>query len=154
MDEPVKEINLKPETWVENYGDQLFQFAVKRVLDVSKAEDLVQDTFIAALKSRKKFKGESSEKTWLFAILKNKIIDQFRKLKRSKKDDVDFTDPFLKDGLMYKHWDKEMGPSDWSSSFEKDEEAICFPSLFQAMANIVFECPLMILLIFSFGVSR
>ena len=44
------------------------------------AEDLVQDTFVSALNSLKGFKGNSSEKTWMTTILKNKIIDYLRML--------------------------------------------------------------------------
>ena len=43
------------------------------------AEDLVQETFLSAAKGFKNFKNESQPKTWLFAILNNKIIDYYRK---------------------------------------------------------------------------
>ncbi|NNG01112.1 MAG: sigma-70 family RNA polymerase sigma factor [Desulfobacteraceae bacterium] len=74
---------LNPEAWVDAYGDALFRFAVCRVDDSGIAEDLVQDTFLAAVKSRDHFQGQSSEKTWLFAILKHKVIDFYRKRKSS-----------------------------------------------------------------------
>jgi len=45
------------------------------------AEDLVQETFLAAVQSQGRFKGQSSEKTWLFGILKHKVIDHYRKQK-------------------------------------------------------------------------
>jgi RNA polymerase sigma-70 factor (ECF subfamily) len=45
------------------------------------AEDLVQEVYIRVLKSYQNFKGESSEKTWLFAIARNVAIDFFRKQK-------------------------------------------------------------------------
>ena len=48
------------------------------------AQDLVQDTFLAALKSMKNFKGEASERTWLISILKRKIIDHYRKVNSNK----------------------------------------------------------------------
>lgn len=43
------------------------------------AEDLVQETFLAGLKAMNSFKAQSSERTWLFAILKFKIADHYRK---------------------------------------------------------------------------
>ena len=67
------------ELWVDDYGDALFGYALARVQDRSIAEDLVQETFLSAVRSRERFKGRSSDKTWLFAILKHKIIDHFRK---------------------------------------------------------------------------
>lgn len=69
---------LKPETWVSLYSDQLFRFAMSRVNNQEKAEDLVQDTFVSALKNISGFKGKSSEVTWLYSILRNKIIDFYR----------------------------------------------------------------------------
>lgn len=64
--------------WVFNYADYLFQFAISRVDDSEVARDLVQDTFLSALEKIDSFKGMSSEKTWLTAILNHKIIDVYR----------------------------------------------------------------------------
>jgi len=76
--------NLNPNKWVDLYADYLFNYAVTRVSDTEIAKDLVQDTFIAGLKSAKNFKGESAERTWLIAILKRKIIDHYRKSNSKK----------------------------------------------------------------------
>jgi RNA polymerase sigma-70 factor (ECF subfamily) len=61
------------------YTKDLYAWAYYKTGDKSLSEDLVQDTFLAAIKSQKNFKGDSEIKTWLFAILKNKIADSFRK---------------------------------------------------------------------------
>ena len=66
------------DTWVDRYGDVLFRFAVYRVKDRATAEDLVQDTFMAALKSTSEFSSRSTEQTWLLGILKHKILDYYR----------------------------------------------------------------------------
>ncbi len=71
-----------PLQWVDLYGDFLYRFALARINDVSVAEDLVQETFLAALSAHKTFKGYSSEKTWILGILKHKIIDYLRKKNR------------------------------------------------------------------------
>ena len=68
-----------PERWVDEYGDYLFRYALTRLRNPKTAEDIVQETFLAALKSRSTFSGKSSEKTWFVGILKHKIIDYFRK---------------------------------------------------------------------------
>jgi RNA polymerase sigma-70 factor (ECF subfamily) len=73
-----KEI-LKPAYWVKNYADYLYSLALIKVSNKETAEDLVQETFLSAFKSKDSFKNGSSEKTWLTAILKNKIIDHYRK---------------------------------------------------------------------------
>ncbi|HEY6975510.1 MAG TPA: sigma-70 family RNA polymerase sigma factor, partial [Chitinophagaceae bacterium] len=65
--------------WVSDYGDMLYRYALSRVNDRETAKDIVQETFLAAWRHYDNFKGEISEKNWLFTILKNKIIDHFRK---------------------------------------------------------------------------
>src|SRR6266498_223693 len=67
-----------PDDWVEAQGDYLFNFAIGQVRDASVAEDLVQDTFLAAFKARDRFTGRSSERTWLVGILRHKICDHLR----------------------------------------------------------------------------
>jgi RNA polymerase sigma-70 factor (ECF subfamily) len=70
---------LDPGEWVDAYGDALFGFALARVKDHDVAEDLVQETYSGALGSRGNFRGHSSERTWLFGILKHKILDHLRR---------------------------------------------------------------------------
>ena len=65
--------------WVDEYSDMLYIYAYTRVNDHEMAKDLVQDTFISALKGLDSFQGKSTIKTWLFSILKRKIIDHWRK---------------------------------------------------------------------------
>jgi RNA polymerase sigma-70 factor (ECF subfamily) len=71
-------VDMNPEDWVDLYGDNLFRYAQHRVKETAIAEELVQETFLAAIQSQDRFKGRSSEKTWLFSILKHKIIDYYR----------------------------------------------------------------------------
>ena len=73
-----------PELWVEAYRNSLFKYAVSRLGDVDLSEEKIQETFLAALQSRKGFRGLSSEKTWLISILKRKIYDHFRRINRDK----------------------------------------------------------------------
>ncbi len=75
---------LNPHNWVDLYADYLFNYAVARVSDSELAKDLVQDTFIAGLKSAKNYKGDAAERTWLIAILKRKVIDHYRKINSKK----------------------------------------------------------------------
>jgi len=76
-----------PESWVDQYGDFLYHFTLSRIKDPSIAEDLVQETFLAALKARKNFQGRSTARTWLIAILKHKIVDHIRKQVREHTTD-------------------------------------------------------------------
>jgi RNA polymerase sigma-70 factor (ECF subfamily) len=70
--------------WVDAHADYLFNFAVGQVRDTSIAEDLVQETFLAAVKARETFSGQSSERTWLVGILRHKIYDHLRKTCRER----------------------------------------------------------------------
>lgn len=75
---------LDPSKWVDRYADYLFNYTLSKVNDPVMAEDLVQETFLAALKSASGFKGDASERTWLISILKRKIIDYYRKSNSKK----------------------------------------------------------------------
>lgn len=70
---------LRPGAWVKTYADYLYSLALIKVNNKETAEDLVQETFLSAFKAKDSFKQDSSEKTWLTAILRNKIIDHYRK---------------------------------------------------------------------------
>lgn len=84
-----------PATWVDRHGDTLYRYALARVHRPDVAEDLVQETLLAGLKSRDSFEGRSSEQTWLIGILKHKLVDHFRARSReapSAEPDRDETD--------------------------------------------------------------
>ena len=68
-----------PAHWVAAYADYLYTYALTRLDDEELCRDLVQETFLAALEKLSEFRGESSERTWLTAILKYKVIDVYRK---------------------------------------------------------------------------
>ena len=70
--------------WVDAHADYLFNFALGQVRDSGVAEDLVQETFLAAVRARETFSGQSSERTWLVGILRHKIYDHLRKTCRER----------------------------------------------------------------------
>jgi len=110
-----------PECWVDDYGDYLFKYALSRLRDPVRAEDAVQETFLAALKGGKNFQGRSAEKSWLVGILKNKIFDYYRKAGRETAfTDLEFyqdeeSDRFVADGMMKDSWIHDSGPQEWNS---------------------------------------
>lgn len=65
--------------WLEQHGDALYGYARARVGARDLAEDLVQETLLAALQARAQFAGRSSVRTWLFSILRHKIVDLYRR---------------------------------------------------------------------------
>jgi RNA polymerase sigma-70 factor (ECF subfamily) len=68
--------------WVDEHGDFLFYYAWSRVHDRALAEDLVQETFLAALQSKDAYARKSSERTWLVGILKHKLVDYYRQARK------------------------------------------------------------------------
>jgi len=106
-----------PQTWVDVHGDFLFGYAILRLKDTSTAEDAVQETFLAALNARDSFRGQSGERTWLVSILKNKIIDHFRRLSREvdfHNNDIDvIDDDFIASGPRAGTWKASQRPSEW-----------------------------------------
>lgn len=68
---------------------QMVSFAVRRLRDRAQAEDAVQDALLAALEGFERFAGKSSLRTWLFGILKHKIVDRMRTAGREEPLDID-----------------------------------------------------------------
>ncbi len=73
-----------PNEWVDLHGDALYRFALIRVRDHAVAEEIVQETFLAALRAQGTFAGQATERTWMTGILRNKIADHFRKQSRDR----------------------------------------------------------------------
>jgi RNA polymerase sigma-70 factor, ECF subfamily len=139
-----------PIVWLEEYGDYLFSFALSRVRNEETAEDLVQETLLAAIKSINTYQENSSEKTWLCGILKHKIIDFYRKTSR----EVELTDKeadmsaydylFREEGVWKGHWTVESRPIIWNGNpadlFEQSEFrgvlSQCLTELPERIANV------------------
>ena len=97
MNKPKQKIDAN--RWVDEYAQQLFRFAYLRTKNDALSEDLVQDTFFSALKAADKFEGKSSEKTWLYSILRNKIIDHYRKAS-TKREEYKLDNPELNEDAI------------------------------------------------------
>ena len=68
-----------PSRWVDEHGDVLYRYALERVRKPDIAQDLVQETFLAAVRTIDRFRGGSTVRSWLCGILKHKICDYYRK---------------------------------------------------------------------------
>jgi len=105
--------------WVDAHGDYLYRVAMSRVHDRWVAEDVVQETFLAAIRGSGNFEGRSSERTWLVGILKRKVVDHFRTVFRETPSDPheDGVDIEMLDhqttGRYIGHWHVVDGPADW-----------------------------------------
>jgi len=101
---------------LETHRRYLLRVAELQLRDPDLAEDVVQDTVLAALGATASFTGKSSVKTWLTGILKHKIVDAIRQKQRQpifqasfdEECDLDEFDPMFKDNGAW-----EAPPADW-----------------------------------------
>lgn len=70
------------ERWLAEHGDILWRFALARTRSSEAAEEVVQETILAAMQAFASFTGASTERTWLLGIAANKIADHFRAARR------------------------------------------------------------------------
>jgi RNA polymerase sigma-70 factor (ECF subfamily) len=117
--------------WVKAYGTMLYRYAWVHVSNKDTAMDLVQETFLSAIKNIETLLSPYKEKNWLFTILKNKITDFYRSRAASPvqsfANEFSMDDWFTADG----RW-KEHVPS-WSSPPEQN-------LLNQEFMNILQQC--------------
>lgn len=122
----VKNNNMNEQSWLEEYGDYLFSYALLRVKDNHLAEDLVQETLLAAMSAQSTFSHQSSVRTWLTGILKHKLSDYFRTQGREVaiSDLTDQEDEDILDSLFKANggWiDKPVAFPDPESAMEQKE---------------------------------
>jgi len=107
-------------TFLEEIRKQMLRFASLQLGDAHQAEDVVQEALIGALKNATSFGGRAALRTWIFAILKNKIADTLRQKKRSvnassllreDEDDDDFSALFDRK----RFWQQDQRPVAWGS---------------------------------------
>lgn len=129
---------LDPQSWLHRHGDVLFRYAVARVRDRQFAEDLVQETFLAAWRSRENFAGRSAEQTWLVGILRHKIIDHLRRRREASLPEAgeDEAHHDLIDRLFDRagHW--KSGPKPWKDPAQAVEQAEFFEVLHRCLSAL------------------
>jgi len=129
---------ITPAQWVNEYGDYLYRYAMARIPSKEVAEDLVQDTFLSALKGMASFRGESSQLTWMTSILKRKIIDHYRKMSTRKEiSAAHFELPFHKEGMMENHWLQERAPKNWHSKTDEPLRQDEFQKIMQLCLSLL-----------------
>jgi RNA polymerase sigma-70 factor (ECF subfamily) len=108
-----------PAAWLDLYGDYLYGYALVRLRNASHAEDVVQETLLAALQSHDRYAGRSSERTWLIGILKHKLIDHFRRVGREapvgevEGEVFEHPELFRESGEWVDHWKEGRSPIEW-----------------------------------------
>ena len=106
------------QTFLAGLRRDLLRFAELQLRDRAAAEDAVQETLAAALSGQDRFDGRAALKSWVFAILKNKIVDILRQRQRTATfsslapdddDEDDFAVLFDRKGF----WRPDERPQTW-----------------------------------------
>ena len=131
-------ISKEIEAWVDQYTDGMMSWASHKIGRKEIAEDIVQDVFVTAYQSYQNFEGNSSPKTWLYAILNRKIADYFRALYKGTRNGDDPSKPlmkvmFLPDG----HWSDFGKPQEWS----EDSHLLDNPEFQSTFSNCMQKLP-------------
>jgi len=104
--------------WLVEHGDYLYRFALARLRDPHEAEDVVQETLLAAIQNQT-YEGKSAPRTWLTGILKHKIIDLIRKQVREQPlenpEEALPDEPGMEEyfSIDKRHWDDK--PQQWDA---------------------------------------
>ncbi|HQW54264.1 MAG TPA: RNA polymerase factor sigma-70 [Acinetobacter sp.] len=113
--------------YLHDLRQQMMKFAVLQLSSFQQAEDVVQEALTSAFEHLKSFSGRAAFKTWVFAILKNKIIDLVRQKSRlvtmtelfdDPESDLSIDELFDSGG----HWHKYEVPKAWQSPEEMIEQ--------------------------------
>lgn len=125
--------------FLQDLRQQMIKFAFLQLSSLPQAEDVVQEALMSAFQHLDSFKGRAAFKTWVFAILKNKIIDVIRQKSRLvamtelfKDEESELSIDALFDASG--HWHKYEAPQAWQSPEEMMEQAD-FWIIFEACLN-------------------
>jgi RNA polymerase sigma-70 factor (ECF subfamily) len=116
---------------IEGQRGYLLRFASLQLRNAQAAEDVVQETLLAALAGESSYRGQSNLRTWLTGILKHKVIDAIRKSGREMAVGGFDDDPEI-EALGYKfkdngHWAER--PAAWSDPDSALEQKQFFAAL-------------------------
>jgi RNA polymerase sigma-70 factor (ECF subfamily) len=122
---------------MSNYELPIFNYVLHSVGNYHQAEDLTQDIFLRALKSLPGFSFRSKFTTWLFAIAKNRILDELRTNgRRPSTVDLDDAGPFAVGGLSP---DQHAEMGDVWSAIETLETELKMPLLLRDVVGLPYQ---------------
>jgi RNA polymerase sigma-70 factor (ECF subfamily) len=104
------------ETEALAFLDALYRTGLRMTRSEAEAEDLVQETYIKAFRHRDQFAPGTNLKAWLFRILTNTFINQYRR-KAARPDTTELDD--VEESILYRHM-RDVNPG----SASPDPEAV------------------------------
>jgi RNA polymerase sigma-70 factor (ECF subfamily) len=125
-------------SWVKEYTKEMLSWAFHRTSDIHIAEDLVQETFLVATEKFSTYRHDSHPRTWLYAILNNKIAESYRMNGRTKAISIghlpDLPESFSEDGK----WKPDSIPLPWENA---DEQLFDKPEFTQIFERCLADLP-------------
>lgn len=122
---------LQPESWIDTYGKELYRYAMQRLRNTEDAEDVVQEAFLTAWRTRDSYRGDISERNWLYLIVRSRIIDLVRK----RRDTVSIINEESQEEISFfdaaGHWLPGQAPKPWTQSPSDGIETQEFNSILQ-----------------------
>lgn len=132
MHEPKSTItNKQLESWINEHSSFLLNRAYMLLSVKEDAEDVVQEVFLSVYQSAESFEGRSSVRTWLTAVLHNKIADLYKR--KYKSTQTSFQSIFDTHG----EWKEEQIPVDWGD----EEELINDPEFNHIFGGCINKLP-------------
>jgi RNA polymerase sigma-70 factor (TIGR02943 family) len=133
-----KSQQLDPQHWVERHGDYLYRYALRTVRSPQAAEDIVQESLLAAWRGRDRFAGLAKERSWLTSILKRKVIDWLyaSSRRRAKMAGTDSPTTDRTDDPFDKHGKWRNAPKRWQNTRpDADTDREEFWAIIQSCSN-------------------
>jgi RNA polymerase sigma-70 factor (ECF subfamily) len=121
--------------WVDDFGDALYAKAFHMTYSKEVAQDIVQETFLAAFTSFEQCKNKEQPKSWLFSILHNKAMDHFRDTAK-RPVPVDLDAERQVEGLF-----NDNGRWKNTSSGQEEPDLLDIPEFNMVMANCIEKLP-------------
>jgi RNA polymerase sigma-70 factor (ECF subfamily) len=125
---------------LQQHRPYLMRYALLQLRNTELAEDVVQETLLAALEGLARFSGNSSKRTWLTGILKHKIIDALRRKSREQpltlgddESEADVIDAMFSANGHWHHF-----PANWGDP-EKSLENAKFREIFEICCGLMPE---------------
>jgi RNA polymerase sigma-70 factor (TIGR02943 family) len=121
---------------LSGFRSDMLRFARLQLRDDYAAEEAVQDAFVSALDNLHKFDHRAQLKTWVFSILRNKVIDIIKSRARTAAREVYLIEELSADEQFdeYGGWQEETMPSEWGDP-ERSFENTQFWQVFQFCLN-------------------
>ncbi len=118
---------------VEMYGDNLMYFINSYVKNIALAEDIMEDTFMEIIVHKHYFRGESSFKTYLFKIGRNKALNALKKNKPLLSLDTEIEDTLKLEEIIIKN-DKNRQIKEAMEKIKDDYRTVIYLLYFEGMS--------------------